>query len=184
MLHIETPHAELRNINIGREGSGDGMVTRVDLKFVFPSHASILTQLLELKNTDPSMMFWDEDGEPLVDSVSIDKQFTNNILSFGQESMFNDDDYVVKLAEVTVAKISFSAMPNHLLSIGITAQFRNPTEHQLKLITDLGRMQGILDIQKDPEFVKLAARANPGEQSQDQVDAFMAAVADDAHPKQ
>lgn len=151
-LNMKIDHAELRNVNLGSEGSGDGMLTRLDLKFQFNATSEILASLLN-EEGDGKDIFW-RDGNIIegLGDISITTEWSHNDLTFGVlESLFDEDsEFIVKAHNVTVKNAVIKPMANHLLEVSLTAQVRSPDEHQLKTISDFQRKEGGLVIEFDP----------------------------------
>lgn len=158
-LNIKVEKAELRNVNLGNEGSGEGMISRLDLKFLFNATSEILTSLLNVKGNGKTV-FWNKEGAVIegLGEVHITSDWNHNILTFGVlESMFDEDSVMRVIAEnVTVKNAVVVPMPNHLMEVSLTAQVRSPDEHQLKKISDFQKHEGGLEIKFDDSVAQSA----------------------------
>jgi len=154
-LDIRVEKAELRNVNLGNEGSGDGQISRLDLKLLFSATSDSLTSLLNCGD-DHQNTFWREgiviEG---LGEVEVTSEWSHNKFRFGiLESLFDEDsEYRVVAENVTVKNAKLKPMPNHLLEISITAQIRDPSAEQHKRVADFQKKDGGLVIEFDDSVV-------------------------------
>ena len=148
-LNLTFEKAELRNINIGKEGSGDQMPTRVDMKFVAQTTSQPLESFMEA--AEHSQMFWrNGDVLPGVDKITLSAEWHHNILKFGllDDLLTSEEDTELRFTgeNVAVKKVTIKPMANCTMEVSFTAQLRAPDATQLKLITDFGRQECQLSI--------------------------------------
>jgi hypothetical protein len=135
------------------------MISRLDLKLVFRASSEILASLLNVKGNGKTV-FWTKDGALLegLGEIHITSDWHHNKLIFGVlESMFDEDSVMQVNAEnVTVKNAVITPMPNYLMDVALTAQVREPDEHQLKKISDFQKKEGGLEIVFDDSIAKQA----------------------------
>ena len=147
-LNVQMDRAELRNINIGKEGNGDNMPTRLDLKFIFRAKSDILLTLLGIEERHEHV-FW-ENGDVIggMEEITLNTEWNHNDLRFGamQDLLEEDSNLVLVVENVTVKNVKLKPQANHLLEVSLTAQFRDPEARQLKQVTDLGKHEAGLTL--------------------------------------
>lgn len=115
-LDIKVNKAELRNVNLGNEGSGDGQISRLDLKLLFSATSEILTSLLNC-GEDHQNIFWRE-GNVIegLGEIEITSEWNHNHFRFGVlESLFAEDSEFRVVAENVKAMKSSRKQLNPLM---------------------------------------------------------------------
>lgn len=154
-LNIDVQKALLAHVNLGNEGKGDGMISRLDLKFTFNATSDFLSSVLNLGD-DHKSMYW-RDGiliEGMGEQV-ITTEWNHNDLTFGVlDSMFDEDKAMrVVASNCAVKNMKLTPMDNHLLDVSLTCQVRDPDEHQMYQISAFQKKEGGLHIEFDDSIV-------------------------------
>lgn len=147
-INLENINATFSNAKLGKDGVGEGAVVRLDCKFSFICHGSKLPQFITLsEGVEPLKMLWNGE-QPLegLHSLNLNSQIEHNRVAFEGHSG------LVELQNCTVKKINIRPISGALMDVTLTAQARNLTEHQIKLLADNAKGDGELTIVSDPDL--------------------------------
>ena len=155
-LDINIHKAKLENVNMGNEGSGDGQISRLDLKLVFTASSELLPTLVDVSEKDQNI-FWI--GGNLIGGLGLmelTKEWSHNKLQFGAiDSPFEESEETCLVAEnVTVKNGKIKPMPENLIEVTLTAQIREPTPLQYKLCGNFQKREGGLVIKYDDSVAR------------------------------
>jgi len=155
-LDIKVQKALLAHVNLGNEGQGDGMISRLDLKFTFNTTSDVLRSLLNIKKSEKDI-YWR--GGNIIEGMGeqvITSEWNHNDLLFDvHDSLFKEDnEYRVSASNCRVKNVKVTPMQSHLLDVSMTVQIREPDEHQMHLIAAYQKKEGGLIIKFDDSVVE------------------------------
>lgn len=151
---IKADRASLRNVNLGADGSGEGMTPRIDMKFVFNASSEILKTLFNSEAEGCDVLFW-TNGEvyPGMEQIKLHSVWDHCRIKFGAfEDLMPED--VLSAVNVRVKGVSMKPMPLCLLEVTLTVQLRDPTDEHLHKAATFQKMDGCLEINQYDEVTE------------------------------
>lgn len=127
MFKIEKKHAKLTNLNIGKEGSGDGERVRIDLRMRFIARSDVLTQFIDFPDGFDSLLWSNNAVVPGLEGIKIGKEVTECEVIFGD----------IKLQDCTIKNVSAVLMNSNMTEITLTIQEREPEDKKIALLSEM-----------------------------------------------
>lgn len=142
--------AEIKHVNLRKQGNEDSRVLAIDIKLVGETKAGILNDLLGVAvGDDMAGMFWSTlpgtDPESLrthaLGEIGIAGEWPNRIVTIGKHQAIGD-----------LKKIGFAPRPGHRLDLTASVSIENPSKELLDYVVAKIQEHIVCRIESQPEL--------------------------------